>query len=199
MNLFSIWLKELKSFFQYDAKNWTFCFPIWLKELIFSKCSRNWTSLPYELLFYMTRIELFFDQYDSKSRIFHKKWLKVLNTFLNLTERVEPFLHWTQRIELFFCMCPNFFSKIFLKNNPIPKNDSKNWTPFLFVSTMTQRIELFVNDSLNWASFMNLFSIRVEFFFFWLNELNFFFLSTTQWIEPIFYVTQKIEIFGWKS
>ena len=90
------------------------------------------------LLFYMTRIELFFDQYDSKSRIFHKKWLKVLNTFFNLTERVELFLHWTQRIEL-FSICLKELSlflnmspkvKIFLKNNPIPKNDSKNWTPF---------------------------------------------------------------------
>ena len=30
---------------------------------------------------------------------------------------------------------------------------------------MTQRIELFVNDSFNWASFMNLFSIRIELLF----------------------------------
>ena len=36
---------------------------------------------------------------------------------------------------------------------------------FFFFSTMTQRIELFVNDSLDWASLMNLFSIRVELLF----------------------------------
>ena len=45
---------------------------------------------------------------------------------------------------------------------------------------------------------MNLFSIRVEFFFFWLKELNFF-LNMTQLIEPIFLCDSKIEIFGWKS
>ena len=71
-------------------------------------------------------------------------------------------------------------------------------------------IELFVNDSFNWASFMNLFSIRVELFFYltqriepsfnmtqkifeyFLKDLNSF-LNTTQRIDPFFNTTQKLK------
>ena len=189
MNLF-LWTSS-----QYDSKSWSLFFNMTrrIEPFLFSNMTQRIDFQNAQgieplfhmiyLLFYMTRIELFFDQYDSKSRIFHKKWLKVLNTFLNLTERVEPFLHWTQRIELFFQPFDSknwaFFlyeSKIFFKFFflIIPSHKMTPRIEPLFVSTMTQRIELFVNDSLNWSSFMNLFSIRVEFFFFWLKELNFF-------------------------
>ena len=58
----------------------------------------------------------------------------------------------------------------------------------LFFSTMTQRIELFVNDSLNWASFMNLFSIRVEFFLFLPQRIEPCFSKMTHRIEPLFWI-----------
>ena len=107
LNLF-LWTSS-----QYDSKSWSLFFNMTrrIEPFLFSNMTQRIDFQNAQgieplfhmiyLLFYMTRIELFFDQYDSKSRIFHKKWLKVLNTFLNLTERVEPFLHWTQRIELF--------------------------------------------------------------------------------------------------
>ena len=65
---------------------------------------------------------------------------------------------------------------------------------------MTQRIELFVNDSKELSLFYEPLLNKSWIFLFLTQRIElFFFLSTTQWIEPIFYVTQKIEIFGWKS
>ena len=77
--------------------------------------------------------------------------------------------------------------------------------PFLFLfSTMTQRIELFVNDSFNWASFMNLFSTRVELLFLSDSKNWTFFQYYSKDFEyfskiwTLFEYDSKIEIFGWK-
>ena len=119
LNLF-LWTSS-----QYDSKSWSLFFNMTrrIEPFLFSNMTQriDFFKMLKELnlsSIWITYLHdsnwIFFDQYDSKSRIFHKKWLKVLNTFLNLTERVEPFLHWTQRIELFF-VCVQNFSKIFLK------------------------------------------------------------------------------------
>ena len=173
--------------FQYDAKNWTFLvFQYDSKNWTFSKCSRNWTSLPYELLFlhdsnwtlfWWIVSQLSHDAFtchalpsncveSKKSRIFHKKWLKVLNTFLNLTERVELFLHWTQRIEL--------FSTIWLKE----------LSPFFFES----KIEFFFSKipSQKMLKELNLFET-------WLTESNPFETKKTQRIEPSFVFFQWLK------
>ena len=167
----------------------------------------------------------FFTKNDSKCWTPFWIWLKELNFFLHWTKRIELFSICLKELSLFLWVQElNFFQ---MQKWPSQKNDSKNWTfskhdsqnriplkrkrlkelnPLLFFFSMTQRIELFVNDSLNWASFMNLFSMRVEFFFFWLKELNF--LNMTQRIEPTFFEcdfffqkkkkTQKIELFSKK-
>ena len=163
----------------------------------------TWLELNSSLINTTQRVE-FFTKNDSKCWTPFWIWLKELNLFCTGLKELNFFQPFDSKNGALFCMSPklNFFLK-----NTIPKNDSKNWTfskhdsqnriplkrkrlkemnPFLFFfSTMTERIELFVNDSLNWASFMNLFSIRVEFFFFWLKELNFFWI----WLKesnPIF-------------
>ena len=167
---FSIWLKEF----------WTYQ-KIWLTELnFFSNTTqriepsfRNMTQRTQLFFLKMTpRIDFFFE-YNSQN------W----TLFSNTTHRIEPFFfnvthrnwkHFFQRdswkLNPFFEGDPKdfFLQKFWLTEmiDPVWKNDSKNWTLFVFFfSTMTQRIELFVNDSLNWASFMNLFSIRVELLF----------------------------------
>ena len=131
-------------------------------------------------------------EFDWKSWIFFaldsKNWTFFFNFFIWLKE-LSLFLY-ESKIEKFFLK----------KKKSHPKKWLKELNPFLFVSTMTQRIELFVNDSLNWASFMNFFSIRVEFFFFWFKELNFFFFEYDSMNRSYFFeCDSKIEIFGWKS
>ena len=153
----------------------------------------------------------FFTKNDSKCWTPFWIWLKELNFFCTGLKELNFFSTiWLKELSPFF-LSPklNFFFK-----NTIPKNDSKNWTfskhdsqsriplkrkrlkelnPLLFFS-MTQRIELFVNDSLNWASFMNLFSIRVEFFLFWLKELYFFWMwlkESNPFFECDFFLKKK--------
>ena len=116
------WIELLK----YDSKNWTFepCVKkktqrmaqriepfVFLKmsqriEFFFSKkkkCSKNWTSLSFELLCYMTQWIELFSQFDSKSWVFSNMtrkswtffffwiWLKEVSLFLNMTQRIDPF------------------------------------------------------------------------------------------------------------
>ena len=230
MNLFSIWLKELKSFFSIWREELNLsCFPIWLKELNFFKMLKElnlsslWITFLHDsnwTLFWWIVSQLSHDAFtchalpsncveSKKSRIFHKKWLKVLNTFLNLTDwKSSTFSaldskNWTffqpfdSKNWALFCMSPklnfffekkyhpkkwlkelNLFETWLTESNPFETKKTQRIEPsfVFFFFSMTQRIELFVNDSLNWASFLNLFSIRVEFFFFWLKELNFFWI-----------------------
>ena len=154
--------------FQYDSKNWTIfffkltqrivCFLIWLKELnpfslnmtqriepfvfLNKKCSKNWTSFSFELLFTWLN-ELNFFQFDSKSWVFSNMTQRVGLFFLNMTQKLEPsFEHdsWL-RSELFWTLLreSNPFFKTTQRIEPFSKSDSKNW-PFL---KMTQRIETF--------------------------------------------------------
>ena len=78
--VFLIWLKELNPFslnmtqriepfvfFQNVSKNWIF---------FSKKCSKNWTSLSFELLLFTWLNELNFFQFDSKSWVFSNKYSK---------------------------------------------------------------------------------------------------------------------------
>ena len=181
LSFFSIWLKELNFFFELDSKGWTFLLSmtqrvepfywVWLKESLLEKAQRY---------FLMThRIEPMRKKLKELNLFFFEIWLKELNFFFNMTQRIELFSIWlkelnlllsmTQRIELFF----EYDSKnetIFLNTTqwiePIFKYDSMNWTLF----NMTRRIELFFlkkkKDSKNW-NFLSM-SQRIEF-------LSFFF------------------------
>ena len=149
INLFSIWLKELKSFFQYDAKNWTF--------LVLQYDSKNWFFF---LQFYSKNCVKGwtpFFEYDSKTWTFFgtlssNNWtflLSMMNlfiehdsqnwTFLSLTPRVEPFsLNMTQRIEPLFEYDSFFFLSMTQRKELSEKrlkdliflfeNVRKNWT-----------------------------------------------------------------------
>ena len=154
---FSIWREELN----------LSCFPIWLKELNFFQNAQGIEPLSH-MNYFLTWLELnsFLINTTQRVEFFHKKWLKALNTFLNLTERVEPFLHWTQRIELFF-----------------QQYDSKNWAFFCMSpklnflkkkeespsQKMTQRIDPFRNMTHSIEPFFSTW-LKEWFFFFWLTQ-----------------------------
>ena len=165
LNFFLIRLKELNLLLEIWFKEPNFFFSRWLQEMIFLNISH--------------RIEhLFRIQLTELNLFFFLTWLTELNPFCNMTHRNwTHFLNVTQRI----CVYKNFVSQKWLI---LSGKMTQSIEPFLFFSTVTQRIELFVNDSLNWASFMNLFSIRVELFF-----------LLTQRIEPSLNVTQRVEFF----
>ena len=122
-------------FFFNDSKNWTF--------LVFQYDSKNWffqNAQGIEPLFHMnyffTWLELnsFLINTTRRVKFFHKKWLKVLNTFLNMTQWIDFFL---KKNDAKF-----FFEKIWfeewnlLENMTFKqKHDSNNWTLF----TLTRR------------------------------------------------------------
>ena len=193
MNLFSIWLKELKSFFQYDAKNWTF--------LVFQYDSKNWTFFKMLMELNLSSIWITF-LHDSQWTLswsirvkewnfFTKKRLKVLNLFETWTpfwiwlKELNFFLHWTQRIELFFNNMTQRIEPfcVWVQNWMIskkihPKKMYERIEPF---RNMTHRIEFFWNekDSQNWTL---LFTDRSEpFFSTWLKEWFFFWLTQKNW------------------
>ena len=132
--IFFIWVKEFNSFFKYDAKNGTLF-------------SLNTTQRIEPFFLWIRRKELNpFFEYDAKNRIlFLWIWRKELKALFKMTRRIEPsrknaqrlepsFLNLTQRIEPFF-ECDSKFEIFCLKNSQnielFPKNyDSKNWTFF---------------------------------------------------------------------
>ena len=127
---FSIWLKELSFFSQYDSKNWTLFLNMshwiepffgWLKELNFFSI---WLKALSPLL---------------------KVCFKEMNLFY-MTQRLEHFFLFgvTQRIEPFSFRCDSKNWTLFSF-----EYDAKNWTSF---SRKTQRIETFF-ESKNWTSF----------------------------------------------
>ena len=182
------------SLFQHDAKNWTF--------LVFQYDSKNCffqnaqgIQPPFHMNYFFTWLELnsFLINTTQRVEFFHKKWLKALNTFLNLTERVELFLHWTQRIEI-------FFSTIWLKELSL----------FLYESTiefalkkqqespsqiMTQRIEPFRNMTHRTDFFETKKTHRIEPFFS-LTEVNPSFHHDSQYWTLLFNMTRRM-IFFW--
>ena len=172
MNLFSIWLKELKSFFQYDAKNWTF--------LVFQYDPKNWTFFKMLKELNLSSIWITF-LHDSNWTLFWSIRLKELNFFSNNdSKRWTPFGIWLKELNLFciglkelnffqpyysknwalFCMSPKLnFSKKKKRINPIPK--------------MTQRIELFRDMTHRIEFFETKKTHRSEpFFSTWLTVLN---------------------------
>ena len=196
-SLFSIWPKELNPLF----------FSKCLKELnlFFSKCSKNWTSLSFELLFYMTqRIELFF--------------------FSNVTQRIEPLLEYDSKnwifvryirlkvkeSNLFFLIRINESNTFFFCMWLMFSNDLKNWFSFFekfleeLIFHMTLRM---VPDAKTWnLCFWNL--IQRIGFFWWLADLKLFFQKLwrkefflkkmTQRIEPFFlYDSKNWTLFVW--
>ena len=193
IELFLVWLQEL-NFFQYDSRNWTLFLWIWPKNwTLFSWIWRkelnplfleydaiNWTV---KFLKYDAKNWTFFfsKKYDSKKWTFVKIWLKELNLFFSMTQRIELFFwydskNWTlsdktRRIELFFCWIRLNKLNLLLLTQKIEKNfqcdtksffhkhDSKHLTFF----NMTHRME--------------------PFFSIWLKELNSF-QNITERTEP---------------
>ena len=181
---FSIWLKELNPLF----------FSKRLKELniFFKKCSKNWTSLSFELLFtwlnelnffsiWLEELSLF--KYDSKSWTFFlkKKWLKNLNLRLSMTQRSDPFWTWLKEV--------NFFEH-YSENRTLFLRRRKELNLFL---NLTQRIDFSQNDAKNWNLFSKYDAKNWNFFFWiWLKELNFFSHMTQR--NEIWKKTQRVEL-----
>ena len=186
MNLFSIWLKELKSFLQYDSKSSTFLvcsnmtqriepfFEFWLQELNFfwlgltelDPFSWIWLrELKISWFFFMSpRIEL----------------------FSKMTQRIEPFFLWIWRKEL------NLFSLNVMSRIWIFLYDAKNWT-LLF--NMTHSIEPFFSTWLKEWIFFLIDSKKIEpcvkrkvsksgIFF---SEVKNCFLSFSTWLEELLF------------
>ena len=222
MNLFSMWLKELKSFcsmtprvqlflcsnmtqrvellfIEYDSKNWTFL-----------KCnSKNWTFEPCvkkrtqrmelfenDFLKWLIELNLFFGTFS--------RWLKELKSFFNVTQRIEPFVfsqnvskNWTFFSQNAQRIEPLFHSNYFftwLKElNFFSQFDSKSWV----FSNMTQRIEpLFEYDSKNWifVRYIRLKGIEPSFFLVRINESNTFLHVTHvfKWFKELIFFFWKI-------
>ena len=177
LNPFLMWHRELNLLFwsttqriepfsKHDSKNWTFCFNVtqriefflmWLKELISSNVTQ--------------RIELFsnvydsqnwtFSEYDSKNcTLLFSIWVKELNPFFKiLLTKKNLFKIWRKELNCFF------------------QYDAKN-EPFLWF----EKMNLF--NMIQKKTFFNM-TLNIELFFLLqLKELNPFFPTTTQRIEP---------------
>ena len=222
LNLFKM-TQRVEVFFQYDSKNWTLCFSQNVSKnwiFFFKKCSKNWTSLSFELLFYMTQwIELFsiwleelsLFKYDSKSwTFFFWIWLKNLNLRLSMTQRSDPFWTWLKEVNFFEHYSEN--RTLFLRRrkelNLFSKSDSKNWNLFSKYDAKNWNFFFFEYDSKNWTFFLiwlkemksekRLKELNLFFFLIWLTELNLFFFhlyDSKNWTLCQKKNTQKIEIF----
>ena len=117
--------------------------------------SKNWT-----LLKWLIELNLFLwtsFQYDSKRWSFFPIWLKDLNFFPKMSQRIEPLFHmnffkWIKELNLFCYQYDSIFSK----------KSTQRFETFCWI--MTQRAEFFfwiwLKDLIFWT---------------WLKELNFFF------------------------
>ena len=167
-------------FFELDAKNRTF-FWMWLKILNFfwltnsqnielfpkNYDSKNWffqNAQGIEPLFHMnyffTWLELnsFLINTTRRVKFFHKKWLKVWNTFLNMTQWID-FFSQKKMMQSFFLKKSDSKNGTFLKIWFSNKNMTQIIEPFLLwlgeLFFKTQRIELFFKyGSKNWISFV---------------------------------------------
>ena len=196
---FHKWLEDLTFVFQICLIEITFFFlkKRWLEELIFWKYQSNYTN------FILTqRIELFLKNMTHRNWTFFT-WLKELNPFLNmtqrienfhdfLTQRIEPFLNMTRkcefflnvthRIELFYRL--KEMSSFFQNDKDFVEYDSKNRT---FVWICPKELNLFWNftqwiehsaqkDSKNWTlkDYLN------NKTFLWIGELGLFSIWLTE-------------------
>ena len=162
MELFSIWIKELRLFFQQYHSTMIDPFfnmthriePFWKTWFIEIEPSFQHDSKMSPFLSMTSRIILFYKMYDSKNwNFWKKKDSKNWTLFLfDVTQRIELFFNLTQRIEFFF-----FFSE-WLKD--FVEYDSKNRT-FLWIwlkvlslfFNMTQGIESSFSE---WLEDLNL-------------------------------------------
>ena len=124
------------------------------------------------------RIEPSFEKFDFQELNLLKIWLKELNLFFSLTQKIAPFFPvWLTELNLFLIWVPEFNSSKKKKTQRIElfkkKEDSKNWT--LFVEY----------DSQNWSLFLNM-SQRIEPF-----------SNMTQSIKPFPKMGPRIKPFFW--
>ena len=201
---FSTWLKEIEPIFL-----------VWLKEYVYFRkylTQRiNWSFLKNikELNFFLNtsqRIVLFFPIWFKELNAFlvwfeefftFSKYMSRINgSFLeNMTQRIEPFLSMTQRIDFFFLekwpIELDLFHEPFF--NMIQRIER-------FFVNMTQRIVLFFPI---WFKELNAFLVWFEEFFTfskYMSRINGSFLENmTQRIEPFLSMTQRIDFFFWKN
>ena len=195
--------------------NMTLTYLTQIIEPVFEYESKNWT-------FFMTqRIELFsewlkdFVENDSKNQTFFWRWPKESNFFLLKICSKNCFSVWFTELKLFSALLKEWNIWVWLKELNFLWYDSHNWTLknsknwfsqlqelnffwktwlkefFTLFSHITQRIEL----SRRWLKELNpsYKTQRLENFFTWLKDFNL--LNMTQWIEPLLYMTQRIEPF----
>ena len=144
---------------------------------------------------WLKELNPFFTWLSELNFSFQKIWLTELNLFLSkkMTQRIEPFINTTHRIELFFFIWPRRIEPFFFLNVTFfkKKKNSKNWTLFQkndsnklnIFSCLTQRIE----PSLTWLEELNLCFFQKN------DSKNGNFLSMTQRIDSFLSVTQRIE------
>ena len=162
--------------------NWPFLFWIWFKRM--------------ELLWVLLKVfsqmiqRFFFRKNDWKNWTFFNIRLKELNLFSeNMTQRIEPFVNMTERIELFSLWLKEWnllFSWI--------RRDELNH----FLLTMTDRIELFLKyDSKNWTFFLNG-TQRFEPSFEHVSmNWTFFLNNSTTWASSVKYDLRKYDSKNW--
>ena len=103
--------------------------------------------------------------------------LELDSFFLNMTQRIEPFISWVWRKEL------DCFSNMTQRNELFSKSDSKNWFFLIWLTELnlfifydSQNWTFFDNDSKNWTlSFLGTTQF-LNSFLIWLKELNSFLL-----------------------
>ena len=202
VEIFWFWSKELFlfffnltrrnwTFFQYVSMNWTFFLNMthWIEPFL----QKKWLKECFEKKVKNDSKNWFFEYNSQNWTLFFWHDLQNWTHFFNMTHRIFSFTKFLTHRNDWSCL----------------EKWLKELNPFVFFfSTMTQRIELFVNDSFNWASFMNLFSIRVELLFlsdsknwtfFQYDSKDFEYFSkiwtlfTTQRIDPFLYDSKKLK------
>ena len=166
MNLFSRWLKELKSFFLTQRiEPFLFSNVTQRIELFFSKCLKEFNlSFIWTIFTWLKELNFFFSI-----------WIK---EFFLMSQRVEPVFEYDSKNRPFFQMEYDSKNWTFQKKGQrieLFECDSKNWTFYwvwfrelnLFLS-MTQKIELF---SFFWIRLNE----SIPFFWMWLENWNFWF------------------------
>ena len=202
--VFPTWLIEIEPFFS----TWLWLIWVWVKELNFLHDSKNWTFFRMTQRFCWKRLKEsnFFFEYDPKNRTsFYRKYV------LRIVFQYDSH-NWTY----FSALLKEWNIWVWLKELNFLWYDSHNWTlknsknwfsqlqelNFFWKTWLKEFFTLFLilrnalnfflgDDSKNWTLLTRLKDLRI--FFTWLKDFNF--LNMTQWIEPLFYMTQRIEPF----
>ena len=225
LNLFSIWLTELKSFSIWLKELNLSCFPVWLKEVNLLNMTQRieffWTWLkriePSSFWSMTQRIELFFFGIWPKELIF--LWLTESNHLFEDDSKNRPHffernLNWTfveKNRKWTFFLKNSKISHHFQKNRTqriepffcFEKNNSNDWSFFIWLKelnpflNMTHRIDFFFFEIRIRLTELNLFSLIWLFFSKESNNWNFQYDSKnwTSFYEPLFNMTQRDEVF----